>query len=114
MAYVDLEEVGEDVGFVMEGGEGSRHQGRGAVHQKHGAGHEVGEAVKPGVGAFVEGEVFDTDGVGQFEGLTEAEGQTFASDGVDGAGGVADEGDVAGCDAAEATAHGDGSPRSIA
>jgi hypothetical protein len=114
MAYVDLEEVGEEVGFALEGGEGPGHEGRRTVHQEHGAGHEMGEAMEAGVGALVEGQIFGAESVGQFESLTETEGEAFAGDGVDRAGGVADEGDVAGGDVAETPAHGDGSAGSVA
>ena len=50
VADVDLEEVGEKVGFALEGDEGFRHEGGGAVHQEHGAGHEVREAAQCGCG----------------------------------------------------------------
>jgi hypothetical protein len=46
--------------------------------------------------------------VGEEESLAEGEGKAFAGDGVDGAGGVADEGDVATGDAAEAAGDGEG------
>ena len=83
VADVDLKEVGEEVGFALEGRESSGHDGGGAVHQEHGAGHEVREAVEAGVGVLVLGEVFYAEGVGQLEGLAEAQGKTFAGDGVD-------------------------------
>src|ERR1700722_3089241 len=114
MAYVDLEEVGKEVGFALEDGEGSGHEGGRAVHQEHGAGHEIGETVEAGGGALVEGQIFGAEGVGQLESLPETEGETFAGDGVDRAGGVADEGDVAGGDVAETPAHGDGSAGGVA
>ena len=64
VADVDVEEVREEVGIAVESGERSGHEGRGAVHQEHGAGHEVRNTVEAGVGAFVQGEVFDAKGVG--------------------------------------------------
>jgi hypothetical protein len=114
VACVYLQEVGEEVGFVLEGGEGSGHEGGGAVHQEEGAGHDVGQAMELCVGALVQVEVFGAEGVCELESLTEAEGKAFAGDGVDGAGGVADEGYVAGGDATETAAHGDGSAGCVA
>ena len=79
-----------------------------AIHEEKGAGHEMREAMHGGVGELVLGEVVGLEGCGEREGLAEAEGETFAGDGIDGAGGVADEGDVAACDAMEFAAEGDG------
>ncbi len=60
------------------------------------------------MGLLVEGEIVGAECDGQSGGLTEAEGHAFAGDGIDGSGGVSDEGDVAGGDAAEFAAEGDG------
>ncbi len=108
MADVDLKEVGEEIGSALEGAEGSGAEGGVGVHQEHGAGHERGRRWMLPVGALVGGEIFCSEGMGECEGLTEAEGEAFACDGVDGAGGVTDEGDVAGGDAVEAAGQGDG------
>ena len=48
------------------------------------------------------------EGFGEGERLVEGEAEAFAGDGVDGAGGVADEGDVAAGDAMELAAESDG------
>src|ERR1700733_5234615 len=60
------------------------------------------------MGPLVGGEVVCHQCGGQGGGLTEAESHAFAGDGVDGAGGVADKGDVAGGDSAKLADEGDG------
>src|SRR5207245_9381497 len=50
-------------------------------------------------------------GVGQRGGLAEGEGEAFAGDGIDGSGGIADEGDVGVGYAAEFAGEGDGASR---
>jgi hypothetical protein len=118
VANVNLKEMGEEIGFAVEGGESFGEEERGTVHEEHGAGHEVGEAVELCVGSLVgmEGvgveEIGGFEGFGESESLAETESEAFARDGVDGARGVADERDVAGGDAVEAAADGDGT-RSI-
>ncbi len=46
--------------------------------------------------------------------MAEAEGEAFAGDSIDGAGGVADEGDVAAGDTVESAAEGDGAAGGVA
>ena len=97
------------------GGAGLDYSGAkewGAIHQEKGAGHEMREAMHGGVGELVLSKVIGFEGYGKSEGLAEAEGEAFAGDGVDGAGGVADQGDVAAGDAMESAAEGDGAARS--
>jgi hypothetical protein len=108
MADVDLKQVGEEGGFALECAEGSGAESWVGVHQEHGAGHEPGETVDLPVGSLVGGEIFCLEGLGECESLTEAEGEAFACDRIDGTGGVTDEGDVSSGDAAEAAGEGDG------
>ncbi len=84
-----------------------------ASSSEHGAAHEVGEALDGSVGVLVGGEISAVEGFAEGERLTEAEAEAFAGDGVDGAGGVADEGDVAAGDAMELAAESDGAARGI-
>ena len=63
--------------------------------------------------ALVGFEIFSFKGLGEREGLTEAEGEAFACDGIDGAGGVAEEGDVSRSDPVEAAGQGDGTQRGV-
>jgi len=60
------------------------------------------------VGLLIESEVVRKEGVGESGGLAKTEGHAFAGNGIDGSGGVADEGDVAFGYAAELAAEGDG------
>ena len=80
-----------------------------AIHQKQAAGHETGKPLDAAMGLLIEGKVVGVECDGQSGGLTEAEGHAFAGNGIDGSGGIADEGDVAGGDAAEFAAERDGS-----
>ena len=84
------------------------------VHQEQGAGHDGGEALDAAVGLLVGGEIVGVEGAGEGGGLAEAEGEAFAGDGVDGSGGVADEGDVAGGDAMESASERDGAAGRVA
>ena len=106
MADVDLKQVGEESGFALECAEGSGAEGRVGIHQEHGAGHEPGEAVDLSVCSLVGGEIVCFKGLGECEGLTEAEGEAFAGDCIDGAGGITDEGDVSRGDSVETAGKG--------
>jgi hypothetical protein len=53
-------------------------------------------------------EVAVGDGVGAGDGLLEREAESIAGDGLDGAGGIANEGDVVALDVAEAAGGGNG------
>jgi hypothetical protein len=109
MADVKPEEAGEEGWVEDKDFEDAGSQERGTIEQEHGAGHEVREAMDGGVGGLVLGQVVDFERCGKSEGLAEAEGEAFAGDGVDGAGGVADEGDVAVGDAMKSPTEGNSS-----
>ena len=53
------------------------------------------------MGGLIEGETTGVDGVNEGKGLFKREAQTFACDGVDRAGGIAEQREVSLCDAAE-------------
>ena len=63
------------------------------------------------MGLLIEGEDIAFDGRSKSSGVAEAECHAFSGDGVDRAGGIADESDVAGSDAAQFAAKGDGAAR---
>jgi hypothetical protein len=63
------------------------------------------------MGLLIEGEDITFDGWSKSSGVAEAECHPFSGDGVDGAGGIADESDVAGSDAAQFATKGDGAAR---
>jgi hypothetical protein len=114
VANVECEEMLEERGMARADLEGEGAEARGAIHKQQRAGHEVREAVHCGVVALVLAEVVGLEGGGESQGLAEAEGEAFAGDGVYGAGGVANEGDVAAGDAAEFAAEGDGAAWGVA
>jgi hypothetical protein len=101
-ADVDGEEFSEERGAGGEGAEGSGAEAGMAIEEEQEGGHALREGEGGPVVGFVRGEGAGVEGLGEEKGLAEAEGEAFAGDGVDGARGVADEGDVAAGDAAEA------------
>ena len=114
MAYVEAKEPFEETGLALEEMEGEVAEGVGGVHEEHGASHEVSAALDGLVGLLVGGEVAAVEGFGEGERLMEGKAEAFSGDGVDGAGGIADEGDVAGGDAAKFAAEADGAARRAA
>jgi len=82
---VDLEETLEEDGVAFEGVEDAGAEARRAIHLQQAAGHEPGSELDAGVGVLVGGEVVGVEGAGERIGLTEAEGETIAGDGIDGA-----------------------------
>jgi hypothetical protein len=78
-----------------------------AVEEEQERGHALREGEDPGVVGFVELKTARVEGLREEEGLAEGEGEAFSGDGVDGAGGVSDEGDVVAGDAAEAAGEGE-------
>ncbi len=114
VADVEFEQAAEEAG-VAANREKTWARRRGERSSKRSSpGHAVREAAQRGVRLLVLGEVVGGEGVGEGERLAEAEGEAFAGDGVDRAGGVADEGDVAAGDAVEPAAEGDGAARGVA
>jgi len=107
VAYVDLEQSLEEPGIVLEDVQSVVAETWGAVHQEQAARHKPREALNAAVCVLVGGEVVVFECGGEGHGLAKAECESFAGDGVDGAGGVADEGDVAGGDTVDGAAEGD-------
>ncbi len=110
---MDGEEGSENGGVGGECPEGAGAEARVAVEEEQHGGHAPGQGEECGVACGVEVEAATLERVGEEEGLAKREGEAFAGDGVDGAGGVpktrnvADEGDVAASDAAEAAGEGE-------
>lgn len=108
LADMDGEHLAEKAGAMGEGAEGAVAQGGEAIEEEHEAGHALRQGDDVGVAVLVEVEAAGGEGVGEQEGLAEAHGEAFAGDGVGGAGGVTDEGDVGAGDAMEAAGEGEG------
>ena len=113
MADVEAKEPFEETGLALEEVEGEVAEAGGSVHEEHGASHEVRAALDGSVGLLVGGEVAAAEGFGQGEGLMEGEAEAFSGDGVDGAGGVADESYVAAGDSMELAVESDGAARGV-
>ena len=110
---MDAEEALEVAGVALELRQGEVAEARGGVHEEHGAAHEVGEALNGSVSLLVGGEIAVAESFGEDERLAEAEAETFAGDGVDGARGVANQGDVAASDTMELAAESEGAARGV-
>ncbi len=108
MTDVDFEKTLKEDGEALEGLKDSVAEAGGTIHQEQAARHEAGGKLDAAMGLLVESEVVGFEREGEGRGLTEAESHAFAGDGVDGTGGVADEGDVAGGDTTEFAAESDG------
>ena len=68
----------------------------------------LGKALDAGMGLLIEGEIVGAECDGQSCGLTKAEGHALAGNGIDGSGGIANEGNVATGYPAEFASEGDG------
>jgi hypothetical protein len=101
VADVLLQQLLEEDWVALEDAENTVTDARGAIHQKQAAGHETWKALNASVGLLVEVEIVGLECAGEGCGLTKAERKAFAGDSVNGARGVADEGDVAGGDATQ-------------
>ena len=99
LSDVNGEEGLEEGGVGGEGAEGAGAEAGVPVEKEQDAGHALGQGEQGTVGGFVGVEAASGDGVGEEERLAEGEGEAFSGDGVDGARGVADEGDLAEGDA---------------
>ena len=126
VADVDGEEFAEEGGTSGEGAQGSGAELGVAVEEKQERGHALREGENARVAGFVEGEAGGlvvagmrilggvllargaVEGIGEEKSLAEGEGEAFAGDGVDGAGCVADEGNVTVGDATETAGEGEG------
>src|SRR6185312_9821969 len=104
---VGIEKPAENRGPGGEQAHGALPDELAAIELKHGGRHQTGAASEARVLAIVEREVAFRERFGQEFRLAEAEADTFARDGVDGAGSVADERDVAAGDGAQANGSGD-------
>ena len=114
VADVDPEELLKDVRATLEDFEGPGAESRRLIEQQHCLGHEVGHPAKANVLPLIVGEIAGAESFAERDGLTEAEAEALSGDGVDGAGGVADEGDVAARDAMKFSAEGDRTARGVA
>jgi hypothetical protein len=114
VADVDQEEALEEPGVPVEDVQGAVADARGAVHKEQTTGHDGWEAHDASMGSLVGSEMVGAEREGKCGCLTEAEGDAFAGDGVDGTGGIADKSNVGGGDALERVPEGDGTARGIA
>jgi hypothetical protein len=80
-----LKELLEEEWAAFEGDEDLVAETRGAIQQEEGARHEAGKAPNTPVGLLIEGEIVVLECNCQSCGLAEAESETFAGDGVNGA-----------------------------
>ena len=96
---MDGEEGLEEGGAGGEGAESACAEAGMPVEKEQDAGHAPGQGEQGTVAGFVAGEGASGEGVGEEKRLAEGKGKAFSGDGVDGAGGVADEGYVAEGDA---------------
>jgi hypothetical protein len=112
LTYVYLKELLEEVRAAFEGAEDLIAEARGAIQQEQAARDEAGEALDASMSSLIEREVVVVECDRESCGLAEAESEAFAGDGVDGAGGVADEGDIFFSDLVEFAVEGYGSSRS--
>ena len=108
VADVELKQALEEPGVVLEDVECPVSEAGRAIHQEQALRHESGETLDTAVGLLIGGEGVGFKGGSQSHGLAEGKGETFAGDGVDGAGGVADESDIASGDARESAVQRDG------
>jgi hypothetical protein len=114
VADVEAKKPLEEPGPALEEVEGEVAETRRRVDQQHGAPHEVRAALDGSVGLLVGGQVAAAEGFSESERLMEGEAETFSGDGVDGAGGVADESDVSVGDATELAVESDRAARCAA
>ncbi len=108
---MDSEEALEEPGATLEVAERAVAEKGRLVHEEQAGGHDSRETHNASMGLLVGGEIIGFEGDGESGSLTEAESHAFAGDGVDGAGGVADEGDVGAGYAVEGSSESDGSAR---
>ena len=108
LADVDLKKALEEPGIALEGAQDRVAKNGRAIQQEKVARHEGWKTLDAAMGLLIRGEIVGAEGVGEGCGLSKAQGHAFAGNGIDGSGGIADEGDVAVGDAAEFAAEGDG------
>jgi hypothetical protein len=104
---MNSEERLEKAGMSGEGAESAGAETGTAVQQEQELGHAPGQSNKRGVTGFVETESASGEGIGKEEGLTKGEGEAFSRDGIDRAGGIADQSDSRACDVREAAGEGE-------
>ena len=107
VADVNLQQVFEESRIALEDVQGSITHAWQTIHKEHTSGHEGGKKLDAAGGLLVGGKVIAPQCSSEDRGLTEAQGEALAGDGVNRTGGVADESDVAGGDAMEGTTEGD-------
>ena len=106
---MSVQQILEEDGRGGEGADGANLEGGPAVERKHEFAHGEGQLADLTVGPAVGLERAGVDGVGEREGLAKGDGEAFAGDGVGRAGGIAEQGDEVGGDAAQLAGCGDGS-----
>lgn len=99
----------KDTRFEGHGAKGGLAQPVTAADAEHQLGHQSRAAGEAPVSGLIMREAGGSQTIGEGDGLMEGEAQTFASDGIDRAGGVANEGEVAAIDIWESAIGGDGS-----
>lgn len=105
---MDGEHLAKELWPMRESSQSAVAKARQAIEQEQEGGHALGECKDRGVARFVEIESPCSEGVGEQERLTKGHGKAFAGDGVGGSGCIADEGDIAAGDAAQAAGEGEG------
>ncbi len=90
---MDAQQASEERGLR---GEGAKHAPAqpGALEAEHYRRHEIGQAVDSPVGGGVAREIACHQGLDQGRRLVESDGQPFAGDGVEVAGGIPHQGDA--------------------
>lgn len=108
VADVDGEEAREELRILAEDTKSTIPQGSVAAKLEHELAHPDGTAGELAMEALVVAKIAGAHGGGESESLTESQAETFAGDGVDAAGRVAGERDIAASDAVEGMHGGDG------
>jgi hypothetical protein len=106
---VEAEQFRKERRAAAEGTQSAGEEGRVAIHEKKEIRHEMRATRDTTVRLLIQREIAGGDGLGEGEGLLETEGEAVAGDGVDRAGGVADEADVAMGDPPKRAGESDGS-----
>lgn len=108
---MDSEESLEHLRMALKKAEGVVAKEGVSIEKEQNVGHGGRQAAKSRVSLLVLCEIAGVECIAESEGLTEAEAEAFAGDGVDGARGVPDESDVVASDAMESAAESDGTAR---
>jgi hypothetical protein len=80
---VETEELLKELRIALEEAERAGAKGRVSVEDEKGVGHGGGQTPEARVGLLVDVEIASLERFGEGDGLTEAEAESFAGDGVD-------------------------------